>query len=210
MFFNGMNGGVYGTPFGGPFGGPVFTASFGPGFRATRMRAPRQGGNVQDGVSRTAFLQFLPLLIILGLSLLNWLPSLLGLSTAAVPNPHFAFSQSEHYSQERYTSSLKIPYYVNSREFSNHPIWRSIPEDYRSKQQAANVSPKLRSFERDVETTYTQLLYRQCQREMDSKERRMEAKRGFFGIGADWEAVRVIQAERLDSCERLQGLGLLN
>jgi DnaJ family protein B protein 12 len=44
---------------------------------------------------------------------------------------------------------------------------------------------------------------------LDSKQRRKDEALGFFGIGADWEKVKQIEAETVESCETLKRMGLL-
>ncbi|PPQ64223.1 hypothetical protein CVT24_008599 [Panaeolus cyanescens] len=69
--------------------------------------------------------------------------------------------------------------------------------------------PALKKFEDTVERIYTQDLYAQCQRGLDRKQRAKETEVGIFGIGTDWEKVKKIDAEVIDSCEELKRLGLL-
>ncbi|KAJ3511116.1 hypothetical protein NLJ89_g4283 [Agrocybe chaxingu] len=69
--------------------------------------------------------------------------------------------------------------------------------------------PALTKFEDSVDRVYTQDLYAQCQRGVDRKERAKEAEMGIFGIGTDWEKVRKIESEVIESCEELKRLGLL-
>lgn len=47
----------------------------------------------------------------------------------------------------------------------------------------------------------------QCEQGKQRKRDRIDAHRGFFGIGADYEAIRQIQAEPIESCQRLSTLG---
>jgi len=70
------------------------------------------------------------------------------------------------------------------------------------------VSSKLRGFERVVERTFVSGLQSQCRGELDSQERRMEQHRGLFGIGANWEEVRKIKAEKLPACDKLKEMNL--
>ena len=65
----------------------------------------------------------------------------------------------------------------------------------------------LRRFEGNVERVYTQELYGQCQRGLERKERRQNAEIGLLGIGTDWDRVKEIQKEVVESCEELKKLG---
>jgi len=53
-------------------------------------------------------------------------------------------------------------------------------------------------------------MIRRCEQERDLRERKVEAKTGWLGVGADWEAVRRIQKEKLESCEVLKEKKLIN
>lgn len=98
---------------------------------------------------------------------------------------------------------MGIKYHVNAAEFSGHPIAAELARNDRK------AGPELKRFESNVERTYTSDLYAKCQRSVDHKERRKNQEVGMFGIGTDWEKVRRIDAEPIESCEELRRLGLL-
>jgi len=205
MFFGGGGAG-----FGGPFGGgPVFTASFGPGgFRTTRVhtsRARQQAQQQEPATPRSLFAQILPLLILFGFSLLSALPTLF--STPRVPDPRFSFEPSTRFNVERKTQALGVNYHVNEAEFNRHPIAAEIAR-FKSHDKAQST-PVLRQFEDNVDRAFMQEKYALCQSELDSKQRRKERAVGFFGIGADWDKVKQIEAEPAENCETLKRMGLL-
>jgi DnaJ homolog subfamily B member 12 len=101
---------------------------------------------------------------------------------------------------------LGIKYHVNSVEFGNHPL---IAADLAASSSSSNRGKSLSKFENTIEHVYTQDLYAQCQRGLEWKERRKEREIGFLGIGTDWEKVRGIERETVDSCEELKRLGLI-
>ena len=70
-------------------------------------------------------------------------------------------------------------------------------------------SPLLEEFERVVERSYKEQLYTVCQRDMERKQRRKEQKMGFLGLGADWDAIKKIDEEKVESCEELRRMGVL-
>ncbi|GJE91274.1 DnaJ-domain-containing protein [Phanerochaete sordida] len=198
MFFGGGMG-----PGGSFGGGPMFSASFGPGgFRTTRVRTNAQQQQRQNAEPRSIFVQLLPLFILFGFSLLNALPSLF--STPPTPDPRFSFSATPRYNVERTTNGLGIKYHVNAAEFSGHPIAAELARTERK------PGPELKKFESNVERAYTSDLYARCQRGVDQKERRKNLEVGMFGIGTDWEKVRRIDAEPIESCDELRKLGLLH
>jgi DnaJ homolog subfamily B member 12 len=170
MFFGGGMGGN--SPFGNGFAaGPgaytlssvatsidncpgVFTASFGPGgFRTTRMgggQPRRQQGGEESRSS--IFLQLLPLLLLLGFSFLNALPSLF--AGPSYPDPHYTFSATSSYNSERSTANLGIKYYVNEAQLNAHPVigveLSQAPAD-----RSTRLGKGMRQFENAVEQKYT-------------------------------------------------------
>jgi DnaJ family protein B protein 12 len=207
MFFGGggmaMNGGFGGGPFGG---GPVFTASFGPGgFRTTRMRTNMGGAQAQQqgegAQGRSLLMQFLPLILLIAFSFLSAIPDMFSTS---IPDPQYSFSPSPRFNSERQTSGLGIKYHVNAHEFKNH---RQIAADIAGGAQRRGSA--LSRFEGQVDQTYTNTLYGDCQRAVDRRQRRRDAEIGLFGVGTDWEKVKAIEAEKIDSCEELKRLGVI-
>jgi len=190
--------------------GPVFTTSFGPGgFRTTRIHTtrgrPTQDQQQEPATPRSLFVQLLPLLILFGFSLLSALPNLL--STPPVPDPRFSFETSTRFNLRRTTQALGVQYNVNSAEFSRHPIAAEIARSGQS--DGPHHMPSLRRFEENVDQAFTRETYEVCQRGLDSKQRRKDQALGFFGIGADWEKVKQIDAETVESCETLKRMGLI-
>ena len=176
----------------------VFTATFGPGgFRTTRQNMRQEQ---QQAEPRSAWIQLLPLIILFAFSLLNALPSLF--STPPIPDPRFSFAPSARYNLERTTHDLNVKYHVNSAEFSGHPIAAELARNDKH-------TPQLHKFEHNIERAYTQELYGQCQRGLDRKQRRKDQEVGVFGIGTDWEKVKKIEQEPIESCDKLRQMGLL-
>lgn len=171
--------------------------------------------------------QLLPLIILFGFSLLSALPSLFG--AAPVPDPRFSFQETARYNVQRETGIYGVKYHVNSAEFTGHPVIGaelareganvakvaeqpttdvSSPNG-KTKEKKAKRGPALAKFESTVERIYTQDLYAKCQRGVDQKEREKEREVGLFGIGTDWEKVKKIESEVIESCEELKRLGVL-
>ncbi|KAG6890317.1 hypothetical protein C0995_009523 [Termitomyces sp. Mi166 len=131
-----------------------------------------------------------------------------------VPDPRFSFQPSARYNLARQTGEIGVQYHVNKAEFLGHPtIGAELAREGDSGQssgKSAKRGPAVTKFERTVDQAYTQDLYVQCQRGMDRKERAKEQEVGLFGIGTDWEKVRAIEKEVIESCEELKRLGVLN
>ncbi|KAL5513305.1 HLJ1 [Sanghuangporus vaninii] len=199
MFFGG-GGGLGGSPFGGP---GVFTASFGPGgFRTTRVHMggprPRAQARGQEEMSiRTLLAQLAPLIVLFLITFLSAIPNLF--SSPRVPDPRYSFTPSSRFNMGRETSGHNVKYFVNPAEFSAHPIGKDS-------EQSSTKSGLLDKFERTVESDYTQQVLMLCQRDQERKQRRKEAKMGFFGIGADWDAINAINAEKPETCEEYKRL----
>lgn len=164
-----------------------------------RATQPRQDG--RQAQPRSLFVQLLPIIILFAFSFLSALPSLL--SPTPTPDPRFAFSPTSRYNVERQTGDLGIKYHVNAAEFSGHPIAAELARLDNKR------GPELRKFEGKVEKVYTQDLYHQCQRGVERKERLKDQEVGIFGIGTDWDKVKRIEAEPIESCNELRRLGLL-
>lgn len=204
MFFGGggmtTNGGFGGSP----FGGPVFTASFGPGgFRTTRMRTNTGGAQQQaEGAQgRSLLMQLLPLILLVAFTFLSAIPDMFSTS---IPDPRYSFSSSTRFNVERHTGGLGIKYHVNGPEFNNHP---HIAADLAGGNHRRGSA--LSQFEGQVERDYTEKLYVHCQQGVERRQRRRDAEVGVFGIGTDWERVKAIEAEKIESCEELKRLGII-
>ncbi|KAG8727542.1 hypothetical protein FRC12_022415 [Ceratobasidium sp. 428] len=221
MFFGGggFGGGGFGGPgfnagFGNGFGGgPIFTASFGgPGIRMRRFpqRPPapetgRQGPELADG--RSLFVQLLPLIALLAISLFS---SLISVVTDSTPRaPGFRFDKTRTFDVGRTTSRLDVPYFVSQSEWAQYAV--GMAEQHMKtagKEQSKKEAAQLRSFERVVERQYEEHLYNLCQHEADTREHRAQQHQGVFGFGADWDKIRSIRAETLPHCEKLKLLRL--
>ncbi|KDR80710.1 hypothetical protein GALMADRAFT_61644 [Galerina marginata CBS 339.88] len=229
----------FATSFGGGPSMSVFTFG-GNGFRTQTFArgggaAPANGANNEP---RSMLIQLLPLLLLFAFSLLSSLPSIF--STPPTPDPRFAFSSTAKYNTEMETGGLGIHYFVNPTEFSNHPVigaelakegvkvgrvFEEVISAKEGQKEGAEVKaktrrvvrgkgkqrgPALKKFEDTVDRVYTQDLYAQCRNSMDRKDRAKEAEIGIFGIGTDWEKVKKIENEVIQSCEELKRLGVLN
>jgi DnaJ family protein B protein 12 len=82
-------------------------------------------------------------------------------------------------------------------------------EKKRQEKEKRKRGAALAKFESTVERVYTQEMYGQCQRGIDRKERAKEVEMGLFGFGTDWDKVKKIEAEVLESCEELKRLGVI-
>ncbi|KAJ1306634.1 hypothetical protein OPQ81_007630 [Rhizoctonia solani] len=216
MFFGaaGFGGPGFSAGFGNGFGGgPMFSASFGgPRIRVQRFGAPRRPPGQQQatemGDTRSIFVQLLPLIALLAISLFSSLFSLI--STGGTPSyPGFRYDQSASFNVEQSTARLNVPYFVSPKEWAEHPIGK-VAEQVKAGNSGTSNSDlsKLRSFENVVERRYEEHLYDLCRMEYEHRERRIDQNKGILGFGADWDKVRQIQAEKLPHCEKLNALQL--
>lgn len=163
MFFGG--GGMGGAQ----FGGTTFTFG-GPGLRTQQFRQQRRPGTraqTADPQNANILLQLLPLLVLGLFSLLSYAPSLF-----STPDPSFTWSPSTMYRTQRMTTKHHVPYYVNENQFNSHPF-------VTGETSKSDIS----GFENRVENAYKQAMYTSCERQREYQERRLQATRGFLGIG---------------------------
>ncbi|TIC14566.1 DnaJ-domain-containing protein [Wallemia mellicola] len=202
MFFGGGMGGMGGGPFGGnAFGGGPFASSFGgPGFSMrfggpgmnsfpNTRRYPRQ----QQAQPQSMMQQLLPILILIGFTMISYLPSLLG-SLFSVPPPAFSLDKTVFYSLEKTTGSPhNVKYFVNPSQWRDHPYSQNkeVPQ----------------TFSKEVEKLLAQRLGRKCKYWLQDRDRRIERYSGFFGIGKDDEKLEKVYKETNENCNRLRELG---
>ncbi|KAJ3928546.1 MAG: hypothetical protein NXY57DRAFT_964441 [Lentinula lateritia] len=83
------------------------------------------------------------------------------------------------------------------------------PKDEEEKEKTkVKRGPHMTKFEDGVERAYISEVWTQCRRGQDRKERLLDAERGIFGIGTDWDKVRKIQKEPIEACVELERLGV--
>ena len=172
---------------------------------ARRAAAQQQQQQPADTSIRTMLLQLAPLIILFVFTFLSAIPNVFG--PTPTPDPSYAFSSTSRYSVGRSTHPLNVNYFVNPQEFSSHPISQELTDAQRTRGATARTGT-LDRFERNVEQRWKEHMYVRCQRDEDNRQRRKEAKMGFFGVGADMDAIKAINAEKFESCEELKRLGV--
>ena len=198
MFFGGGGMGMGGSPFGGPFGatsfgGPGFSMRFGgPGMNSFNTRRyQRQQPTANQ--SQSIWSQLLPIIILIGFTLVSYLPSILS-SLFTIPPPAFSLDKTVFYSLEKTTPPPNnVKYFVNPSQWRNHPF--------------SNQNEPPLSFSKDVERLLAQRLGRKCKYWLQDRDRKMERYSGFFGIGKDEEKLRQVYSERNESCDKLREMG---
>ncbi|KAK9473847.1 uncharacterized protein V1510DRAFT_406538 [Dipodascopsis tothii] len=201
MFFGGQG---FGQGFGGGF--QSFSGFGGPGIRVQSFggspfgsfarggappRRPAGGAAPTEGeLNVRSLIQFLPLLL---LFLLPLLTSLFDTSSSSgnsfwSTQPTFQFTPAGPYTAERFTPKYNVPYYVNPKETS------------------AFNARKLAQLDTRAETTYINRLQVRCENEYDLRQRRLSDAQGWFFV--DQEKYDKAMATPMESCERLQSLGL--
>ncbi|RSH95419.1 hypothetical protein EHS25_000509 [Saitozyma podzolica] len=205
-FFGGGMGG--GSPFGGQFGNAnVFTFGGPGGFQAQfggpRRRAAAAGG----GENASPIVALLPIILLFAFALLSVIPSLF--TTPPPPDPSYSWDSSSRFDLARNTWHRGVPYHVNKAEWEGSHLWESVPEARRGQKDAAMYSNKVRSFERGVETNYIQKLRNECEYFNSRKQQQISQEAGFFGIGANYDKIRELRAQKSPSCEQLRSWGLM-
>ncbi|GAA5982272.1 hypothetical protein JCM5350_007718 [Sporobolomyces pararoseus] len=74
----------------------------------------------------------------------------------------------------------------------------------RPKEELTNEYHK---FEKSVESSWINRLQSYCRHEMNNRQDALDRARGFLGIGADYEKIRQLTAQKLPSCEALAQYG---
>lgn len=173
-------------PFTTQFGGPGFRVHTfgGGGGRGHNPRRPQ--GQQQQGNSSVLY-QLLPVLLLLAVTII---PALFNSSTPSAPPPSFVFETAQPpYTVQRLTPQHSIPYFLKSDDV------------------AKLSSSKLRQLDQKAEVTFVRGLRDHCQVEYDRRQQIMADAQGWFGQITDqekWDAARTM---KLESCERLRGMG---
>ena len=193
MFFGGQgmsNMGQRGATF--SFGGaaPGFSSAtfVGPGFRArsfnTSGQQHQQAQAAQQRSLWSVLLQILPLILLFGYTVFA------GLLTDETPI--FSFQKTSVYSQNRYTSSHRVPYYVNPSAFKPY-----LQTNY-----------KLQKVEQQVEVDWARSLQQACLHERKVQQNKINNSRGAFGfVGRNEKAYQEAVTMKLKSCEELKKFG---
>ncbi|KAH3665671.1 hypothetical protein OGAPHI_003859 [Ogataea philodendri] len=189
MFFGGPTAGFGGNTFtfhfGGPGGGAGFQGPRGFGPRPTRQRA-----NAHARDNQTEHGKLWDLITQLGPLLIVFVPILLGtLFGESNSNynklPKFSFETSPMFSQERFTPTYRVPYYVNPNSLESY---------------SGGSDRLLRNLDKSVEQYYVTDLRNKCHREETLKDRMIEDSYGWFFV--DNEKLERAQQLELKSCDR--------
>ncbi|OMJ12936.1 putative J domain-containing protein [Smittium culicis] len=111
------------------------------------------------------------------------------LSFMSESEANFSFKHTPKYNLKKYTSSHKVPYYVNQRDFVNSDISRS--------------RTKLARFEKQVVNSYVSNLREQCEYQMQQKRERINQAQGFLGLFPDTDALNRARKIKLEYCDLL-------
>ncbi|WRT68872.1 uncharacterized protein IL334_005853 [Kwoniella shivajii] len=209
MFFGGGGGGG-GFGGGSPFGqANVFTFGGPGGFQAqyNRPRRPttRAGGGDNNNEA-SPIVALLPIIILFLFAFISIIPSLF--QSQQIPDPQYSFEPSTKLDLTRETNNWHVKYHLNSKEWENSEIYKSIPDNRKNKLNENLYSSKLRGFERGIENVYARRLQNECQYFLDLKQQRINENSGFFGIGANTDKLKEIRQQRSPACEQLRKWGL--
>ena len=180
---------------------------------------PRRRQNADDqprqpATLKSTILQLLPIILFFVMSFGGSIWNAL-FAERVVPDPDFRFYHSTIFDHERTTAPTDIisrsypvrggvTYWVNKRQWMEHPTLRSIvpiPDEDTYRRALAR-------FELKIEKRYLELRYEVCARAIDRRERMIDAKRGLFGIGADWEGIKKLKEERIEACDEVKRWGV--
>jgi DnaJ family protein B protein 12 len=192
MFFGGGEGiNMANMRQGGSFsfgGGPAFSSAtfVGPGFRARSFNTAGGGNHYQQAQPQqqrsgwSILIQILPLILLFGYTLFS------GLLTDETPI--FSFQATSVYSQPRYTSDHRVPYYVDPNAFKPY-----LSNNY-----------KLLKVEQQVEVDWVRSLQQNCMQERKQQQIKLNNARGAFGfVGRNAEKYQEALNMKLKSCDEL-------
>ncbi|KAL6901157.1 DnaJ domain-containing protein [Trichoderma evansii] len=198
-FFGGGGGpfGGGGGPFGGGFGGPQFVFNFGGGpgirvhqFGGGRPRArPQQaqaGQPEREPFGLQTLLGLLPILLFFILPLIS---SIFSGGSSTPASVRMVFDQPQApLTQGRSTPNLNINYFVNPTDIASYS------------------KSKLVQLDKTAEVTFVRKLRSECESEALYKRQLRENAMGWFY--QDPEKMAVADAYKMQSCERLQKMGV--
>ena len=154
-------------------------------FGGGRRRRPT-GQAAQAQGNSSVFYQILPILLLLAITVI---PALFGSSPVA-PTPSFVFETAQPpYTHQRLTPQHSIRYFLNPSDVSS---WSNS---------------KLRQLDQKAEIAFLRGLRDQCQNEFDTRQQKLTDAQGWWGQVKDQEAWNAARTMRLESCDRLRGMG---
>lgn len=168
----------------------------------------------QPATLKTTLLQFLPIILFFVMSFGGSIWNAL-FAERVVPDPAFHFYPSTAFNYERTTTPTDIigrsypvrggvTYFVNNAQWMKHVgLSRAVPTPSEDADRRT-----LARFEVKVEKRYLELRYDTCARAIERRERAVDAKRGLFGIGADWDGIKKLKEERIEACEEVKRWGV--
>ncbi|TDZ27876.1 putative J domain-containing protein [Colletotrichum spinosum] len=191
-FFGGGGGGFGGGPFGGFDTGPQFVFNFGggPGFRVHQFggqrprRRPREATE-QEGNGLSTLMGLLPILLLFVFPLISSLFS--GGSGPSTPGMSFEHPRNQ-YTMQRTMPTLKVPYFVNPADVDSY------------------TKGKFNKLDRVAENHFVSTLQHECENELLTKQRKMEAASGWFF--QDPEKMAQAKKHETPSCNRLKHFSL--
>ncbi|GAA5830905.1 hypothetical protein JCM3766R1_006169 [Sporobolomyces carnicolor] len=75
------------------------------------------------------------------------------------------------------------------------------------KRPREELTTEYAKFEKSVETSWINRLQSYCRHEINNRQDSLDRARGFLGIGADYDRIRQLTAQKLPSCEALAEYG---
>ncbi|KAF8949273.1 hypothetical protein BGZ47_007983 [Haplosporangium gracile] len=215
---------------GGNFGGSFHSATFaGPGFgtrqfrtrpqqtqhRQHRQHAQQQQGDGAGGGGTSGFsslMQILPLILLFIMSMASNFFSDSGSSSSGASAASSDFSLGPHgsYQSARFTSTHRVPYFVNERKFrSSFMAPGSNHLDLNQVINGMKVRQILTQLEENVETAYLRHMRAECINEKKRKEVAHSRAMGFLGPDKKmWEAAQRMTTPSCDAIREKFGYNM--
>ncbi|CAG8586959.1 973_t:CDS:2 [Ambispora gerdemannii] len=176
------------------FGGRGFNSAtyVGRGFRGGRFTTTRRTSppNGEDDQTTPGWLQLFQLLPLILLFIFSFSSSLFNSSQDQYPT--FSLQRNPPYTEQRFTHSFQIPYFVN-------------PNDFNMFEQNPRI---LRRYEEAVETSYVKQLQQYCNSEKIVQKQKLNEALGWY-INLDERKLEEAKKMKMPNCEKLNELAEL-
>ncbi|GAA6006892.1 hypothetical protein JCM11491_001435 [Sporobolomyces phaffii] len=119
-------------------------------------------------------------------------------------NPHLGFASPNPSDSKLYKRDLVEFLVAQERELQRDAENRDKQRQQRPKDE---LTAEYHKFEKSVETSWINRLQSYCRHEINNRQDALDRARGFLGIGADYDKIRKLTAQKLPSCEALAEYG---
>ncbi|GAA5935192.1 uncharacterized protein JCM15063_000966 [Sporobolomyces koalae] len=117
-------------------------------------------------------------------------------------NPSLGFQSPNPSDSKLYTRDL-VDFLIEQER----QLQRDKEANNLKKRTQEELTTEYRKFEKSVESSWINRLQSYCRHEINNRQDALDRARGFLGIGADYDKIRKLTAQKLPSCEALAEYG---